>query len=229
MGEKTYKVQEIFEWFKQFDKEEIKILGESKSFELVLKSKNLPHLLGLQYINDTERIKGIKGQELYNYIKNKKFSDQDILKLIEEKNKSFLSSVKDRIDSLKNFFENIEDGIIVERTYYTEKTRIKSNFLIVQVNEEYIYHLGINQGKVEDSIEDFNVLKKGNNSKTYLETYFVRGDKKYFEGSKIEEKVKGLYRYNEEVEEYQEFTFKRNYENNMINKKKKNQDKDLER
>lgn len=229
MEEKRYKVQEIFEWFKQFDKEEIKILGESKSFELILKNRNLPHLLGLQYINNIEKIKYIKGQELYNYIKNKNFSDQDIFKLIEEKNKNFLSAAKDRIDSLKKFLENLEDGIIVERTYYTEKTKIKSNFLIVQTNEDYIYHLGINQGKIEDSIEEFNVLKRGNSSNTYLETYFIRDDKKYFENSKIAEKIKGLYRYNEEIEKYEEFTFKHNYENKIVNKKKKNQEKELER
>lgn len=43
----SYKVQETFEWFEQFNKINIKIKGETKEFNIELENKNLPHLLGL--------------------------------------------------------------------------------------------------------------------------------------------------------------------------------------
>ena len=78
----AYKVQKIFEWFKQFDKNDIKIKGETKEFDIELGNKYLPHLLGLQYINDNSSPK--KGYDLYNYIKNNNFSDEDILKKVRQ-------------------------------------------------------------------------------------------------------------------------------------------------
>ena len=48
--EKTYKVQEIFDWYKKFENIDIKIQGNTKEFDIEIRDKYLPHLLGLQYI-----------------------------------------------------------------------------------------------------------------------------------------------------------------------------------
>ena len=81
-----YKVQETFEWFEQFNKISIKIKGETKEFNIELENKNLPHLLGLQYINSTKNdVAMLKGRRLYNYIKFNKLSDEKIIVLAWKK------------------------------------------------------------------------------------------------------------------------------------------------
>ena len=75
--EKTYKVQELFEWYKKFENMDIKIQGNTKEFDIEIRDKYLPHLLGLQYINSNDY--NIKGKRLYSYIKDNNLSDQEIL------------------------------------------------------------------------------------------------------------------------------------------------------
>ena len=67
-----YKVQKIFKWFEQFDKSDIKIKGQTKEFDIEIRDKYLPHLLGLQYINSNNNI--IKRKRLYSYIKDNNLS-----------------------------------------------------------------------------------------------------------------------------------------------------------
>ena len=42
---------------------------------------------------------------------------------------------------------------------------------------------------------------------SWLETYFSRNNITYFQDSKIIEEIKGLYKYNEEKERFESFTF----------------------
>ena len=72
MAEKTYRVQEIFKWFNQFEKMDIKIQGKSKEFDIEMSNKYLPHLLGLHYINKNPM--NISSKILYNYIKENNIS-----------------------------------------------------------------------------------------------------------------------------------------------------------
>ncbi len=195
----SYKIQETFEWFEQFNKIDIKIKGETKEFNIELENKNLPHLLGLQYINSTKNdVVMLKGRRLYNYIKFNKLSDEEILEKIKNNSPSMEESVKSRIETFQEFMENIEKSYILEKTYLN--TTIKSNYLIVQSKGEEFLHLGVKQNQ----IASFDIIPKKD---SWLETYFSRDDIKYFQNSKIIEEVKGLYKYNNEKERFETFTF----------------------
>ena len=228
MNNKTYKVQEIFNWFKQFHKEEIKIEGDTKKFEIILDNKSIPHLLGLQYMQPKQD-KKLSGREIYNLVKNNKLSDQEIYDKVNTNNAEKLTNVKDRIENFQEFVENLEKSFIVEQT--NSNTKIESNYLMIQSKDNLILHLGIRQGKIEDTIEDFSVFKKD----SYMETFLVREDFNYFEKSKIMEEVKGIYKYNDEKERFETFTFndkrieKSREEDFTIPKKAKENIKDNER
>ena len=235
-----YKVQETFEWFEQFNKISIKIKGETKEFNIELENKNLPHLLGLQYINSTKNdVAMLKGRRLYNYIKFNKLSDEKILEKIKNNSPGMEKAVKSRIETFQEFMENIEKAYILEKTYLN--TTIKSNYLIVQSKGEEFLHLGIKQNQ----IASFDIISKKD---SWLETYFSRNNITYFQDSKIIEEIKGLYKYNEDKQEFEKFTFigkeiKYEKENNLENssieikekkkvlipKKIKNNDRDNER
>ena len=94
--------------------------------------------------------------------------------------------------------ENIEKSYILEQTHLN--TTIKSNYLIVQSKGEEFLHLGIKQNQ----IASFDIIP---NKHSWLETYFSRDDIKYFQNSNIIEEIKGLYKYNEEKERFETFTF----------------------
>ncbi len=72
--------------------------------------------------------------------------------------------------------------------------------MIVQSKGEEFLHLGIKQNQ----IASFDIIPKKD---SWLETYFSRDDIKYFQNSKIIEEIKGLYKYNEEKERFETFTF----------------------
>lgn len=239
----TYKVQEIFEWFKQFNKIDIKIQGETKEFDIELGNKYLPHLLGLQYINDSSS--SIRGYALYKYIEKNNFSDEEILEKVKNNNPSMEKSVKNRIETFQKFMENIENAFIVERSISDSKTNIKSNYFIVQSEGNDFLHLGIKQENIGSFISEFDVTPKKD---SWLETYFSRNNITYFQDSKITEEIKGLYKYNEDKQEFEKFTFtekeikhekENNLENNsteikekkkvVIPKKTKSNDRDNER
>ena len=80
--ERTYKVQEILNWYKKFENIDIKIQGNTKEFDIEIRDKYLPHLLGLQYINSNDS--NIRGKRLYSYIKDNNLSDQEILSRVEQ-------------------------------------------------------------------------------------------------------------------------------------------------
>ena len=83
----SYKVQETFEWFEQFNKIDIKIKGETKEFNIELENKNLPHLLGLQYINSPSMEESVKSriETFPEFMENEDF---DIPKKTKVNNKS---------------------------------------------------------------------------------------------------------------------------------------------
>lgn len=187
MKNKTYKVQEMFQWFSQFNENHIRIQGETKVFDIKLNESTLPHLLGIHYVNKNYREN--KAMEVYRHIYEKNLSDQEIYRTIKKNNPGKLKSVKRRVDTLQKFLENIEKGYIVEQT--NPKTSIKSNYLVIQSEDNYFFHLGIHQSK-----------------NTYLETYFVQNNINYFEKSQIIEAIKGLYRYNETTLQFEPFSFR---------------------
>ena len=239
----AYKVQKIFEWFKQFNKIDIKIQGETKEFDIELGNKYLPHLLGLQYMNDSSS--SIRGYALYKYIEKNNFSDKEILEKVKNNNPRMEEAVKNRIETFQEFMENIENAFIVERSIPDSKTNIKSNYFIVQSKGNDFLHLGIKQENIGSFISEFDITPKKD---SWLETYFSRNNITYFQDSKIIEEIKGLYKYNEDKQEFEKFAFtgkeiKYEKENNLENvstkirekkkvlipKKIKNNDRDNER
>ena len=239
----AHKVQKIFEWFKQFNKIDIKIQGDTKEFDIELGNKYLPHLLGLQYMNDSSS--SIRGYALYKYIEKNNFSDKEILEKVKNNNPHMEEAVKNRIETFQEFMENIENAFIVERSIPDSKTNIKSNYFIVQSKGNDFLHLGIKQENIGSFISEFDITPKKD---SWLETYFSRNNITYFQDSKIIEEIKGLYKYNEDKQEFEKFAFtgkeiKYEKENNLENvstkirekkkvlipKKIKNNDRDNER
>ena len=222
----AHKVQKIFEWFKQFNKIDIKIQGETK-----------------EYMNDSSS--SIRGYALYKYIEKNNFSDKEILEKVKNNNPRMEEAVKNRIETFQEFMENIENAFIVERSIPDSKTNIKSNYFIVQSKGNDFLHLGIKQENIGSFISEFDITPKKD---SWLETYFSRNNITYFQDSKIIEEIKGLYKYNEDKQEFEKFAFtgkeiKYEKENNLENvstkirekkkvlipKKIKNNDRDNER
>ena len=130
--EKTYKVQELFEWYKKFENMDIKIQGNTKEFDIEIRDKYLPHLLGLQYINSNNNI--IKGKRLYSYIKDNNLSDQEILNRVEQNyGPGKRKDISNRIETFPEFLKNLEEGIIVEKTL---DTKMNVNYLIIQNKDD---------------------------------------------------------------------------------------------
>ena len=130
--EKTYKVQELFEWYKKFENIDIKIQGNTKEFDIEIRDKYLPHLLGLQYINSNDN--SIKGKRLYSYIKDNNLSDQEILNRVEQNyGPGKRKDISNRIETFPEFLKNLEEGIIVEKTL---DTKMNVNYLIMQNKDD---------------------------------------------------------------------------------------------
>ena len=201
--EKTYKVQEIFDWYKKFENIEVKIKGITKEFDIEIRDRYLPHLLGLQYINSNNN-SNIKGKRLYSYIKDNNLSDEEILKRVET---NYSSKVKEevskRIETFQNFLKNLENGIIVEKTL---PTKMNVNYLIIQNKNNNFYHLGILSGDNGAILVDFESIEE-KKEKNFLKTYFVRGDKEYFKNSNTIETIKSIERYDEKEKIYVPFSF----------------------
>ena len=200
--ERTYKVQEILNWYKKFENIDIKIQGNTKEFDIEIRDKYLPHLLGLQYINSNDS--NIRGKRLYSYIKDNNLSDEEILKRVET---NYSSKVKEevskRIETFQNFLKNLENGIIVEKTL---PTKMNVNYLIIQNKNNNFYHLGILSGDNGAILVDFESIEE-KKEKDFLKTYFVEANKDYFKDTSIVEQIKSIERYDEKEKEYMPFSF----------------------
>ncbi|WP_373080701.1 PBECR4 domain-containing protein [Fusobacterium animalis] len=205
----NYTVQNIFRWFNKFDKKDIRIQGKTKEFEIEIRNHYLVHLLGLQYINSNT--KAMSGRMLYNYIQVNNLSDEDILSLVKKNNPNKFKSVTKRIDTFQNFLEELENSYIVEKT--NKSTQIKSNYLVIQLKNNLIMHLGINKNEMGDSIESFEIIPKKN---SYLETYFLQKNDKYYHNSNVYEKVIKIERYDEKEKVYVPFSFDSEKNKNLL-------------
>ncbi|ERT34871.1 MULTISPECIES: PBECR4 domain-containing protein [Fusobacterium] len=205
----NYTVQNIFRWFNKFDKKDIRIQGKTKEFEIEIRNHYLVHLLGLQYINSNT--KAMSGRMLYNYIQVNNLSDEDILSLVKKNNPNKFKSVTKRIDTFQNFLEELENSYIVEKT--NKSTQIKSNYLVIQLKNNLIMHLGINKNEMGDSIESFEIIPKKN---SYLETYFLQKNDRYYHNSNMYEKVVKIERYDEKEKEYVPFSFDDKKNKNLL-------------
>lgn len=169
----TKQIQEIMDWYKQFNKIDILIQSKSHEFEIGIRDKQLPHLLGLHYISREY----LRGSKLYGRVK--RLSDEEIFSRISENHPDKINMVKDRVQYFKYFMENLENAYLYEQSH--PDTKIKSEFLLVDMEDGNYLHLGIGNNGIED----------------YLETFIVRHDDSYFKSSQIKEQVEGLYRLDE--------------------------------
>lgn len=156
---KTYKILDIFNEMKKYHKMDFKISGENKEFNFELRNEYIPHLLGLQYLNEIGSRYPYKGIRLYKYVKENKFSDEEILSKIENNHGLRIKeNVKARIDSFMYFMNNLEKGVIVEKTY--DKTKISVNYLIVESKDNEFYHLGIQSNDFTNMIDSYGKLEE---------------------------------------------------------------------
>lgn len=169
------RIKEILNWFSNFNKTDVVIKTESKEFEIGLRNSTLPHLLGLHYSSE----RPLKGSRLYNAIK--RLSDEQIYHNIEQHHPSKLEMVKSRVDNFQYFMENLESATLYEQTH--PETKIKSDFLLVDIDDKQYLQLGLANNGGED----------------YLETFIVRHDDSYFKDSQIKEQVEGLYRLDDDM------------------------------
>ena len=210
--DKTYKTYEILKYFEKYQGKEIKIdtNKEDINFDFLFNKYSLPHLLGLhyQYRKDGRSYFNVNnevmtGRKLYDEIINKKISDQEILNKISVNTKDYMqtNSVKQRIETFLEFMQNLEKGYIVENT--SEKSDIKSNYIIVEDKNKKYHHLFIMKTDNGSLLLEYNDEK----SRKYLETYFVRNNDKYFNKSKIKENIKSIEVYDEKTNRYIPFSF----------------------
>ncbi|MBS9776360.1 MAG: hypothetical protein KGV57_04660 [Fusobacterium sp.] len=188
--EEKYKVLNILDKMAEFHKKDIVIKGKSKEFDILFKKESIPHLLGLQYtIKDN-----LKGSKLLKYILKNQFSDTEILKLVN-KNYGELQKekVKNRIETFEEFMNNLEKGIIVEKTL---NTKMFVNYLIIEKEKDDFLHLGILSGDNGALLEEYEDLSK--EEKDILRSYFVENNIDYFNKTKVNERVEGIYQYDED-------------------------------
>ena len=133
----------------------------------------------------------VRGKNILRQIEKENYSDSDILKNIEINNPDRLDSVKDRVKYFKAFMENLEQSNVVEMT--NPKTRLKSNYLMIQIDDNTVMQLGIKNLDYED----------------VFETFIIEKDNLYFKDTTINEKVISIEKYNEDGE-LETFSFKEN-------------------
>ena len=193
---KSYEIQNLIRYFKRFNKEVIKIEGETKEFNLVLLNGNFAHLMGLHYMYKEPN--EVYGGKVIGDIEKLKLSDQDIYSRIETNNIKILDKVKDRIESIKYILENLEKTTIVEKTSNTDNSDLKSNYLMIKMKDNKYLQLGV-------------VHLEGHSD--YFETYLINNDNYHFKDTVIEEGVKGIWRETEEG--YEPFSFNK-VKNDML-------------
>ncbi|QXW66297.1 PBECR4 domain-containing protein [Streptobacillus moniliformis] len=214
---KTYKVQEILNKMKKLNNIEFKIKGETKEFDVDFGQKNIPHLLGVQYVTEH---RSLKGYNLLKYIKDNKLSDEEILDKVEKNHGEIqMQNVKNRIDTFEAFMNNLEKGFIVEKTL---DTKMNVNYLIIQSKDNKYYHLGIYSDENRDFILNFDELSE--KEKDIIKTYFVEDNIEYFDKSNIIEEIKSISKYSEDLEEYIPFSFDEEKNRALLEEYKINRD-----
>ncbi|MDY3050715.1 MAG: PBECR4 domain-containing protein [Parvimonas sp.] len=198
MEEKSYLAKETLLWSKNFDNINLKITSETKEFNIKLGKENIPHLLGLQYIN--RYLKSQKGIELYNEVIKNDMSDEDIFKKVKKSHpKKDVVNVKNRIRTFKSFMENLENARIVEQT--NPKTHIKSKFLVIDTKDNFTMHLGVLETGNLDVFTDFEV------ERNIFETYIVQNNDKFYKYTSIYEPIKSIEKYEENYQKWRKFSF----------------------
>lgn len=187
----TNKIRETYDWFEQFDNMEVCVKSKTSKLYFVLTKHLLLHLLGVQYAFKNPR--NFIGRKLENNIFHGSIndSDEEILNKIKEYHPEKAISHVLRRDNFKLFLENLHNSHIVEMT--NKQTRINSQYLVVQAQNERYYLLGI------------GVSSGGN----YFETFMIEPTKKYFETTTINEPVISITELDDGIEKLFSFSDER--------------------
>lgn len=146
------KIKELYEWFSQFDNNELLIKTSSRTILLKINKKSLPYLIGLQYINPNN-VKML-AHDLVKLIETN--DDEYFYKLIEENNHTMLRKVKDRIEYFKSFLGNLENSTLINNK--KEKSTLSNRYLLVQQEDGKIMYLELLNVGYEDVLIEFEVI-----------------------------------------------------------------------
>lgn len=189
------KLKEIFTWWNNFDSKDIVIKSESKEFNVKITKESLSHLLGLHYLRLNK-----KSREIYDMVLNDELTTDDVHStIVDEKVKL---NVTQRIDTFKDFMENLDKAYIVEKTH--NNTKLKSQYLAIDEIDGYSRHLGLFATGGIDSIIEYGVDKIND---TVLETYIVQDNDNYYQQTTLKEPVEEILFYDEYVGEYRAGSF----------------------
>lgn len=181
------KIQEILQWWHQFDNTEIVIKTETNEFSVDISDTKLSHFLGMQYAS-TNRL---KGRTLYNFIKEKK--DEEIYDAIRLNFPHQIENVMNRVKYFKYFMEHLHKAILVNQTH--ENSKLHSSFLLVKQEDGTYLQLGIAHDRDDTD---------------YFETFLVENSNKYFKNSNIHEKIISIEKW--EQDKLVPFSFKSDLE-----------------
>ena len=197
----TYGLQKALKWFEK-NNGNIKIETDTMQLKFSLNAGVAPHLLGLQYMKIIENQVLLQGKELFEHIKKNFYSDQEIFeKIIENSQRGYGHEFNKRNTSLQKFFENLEESKLVENTIESEF--LKNEFFLIIKNQETdgsitCLNLGLEKTKTDDNKNVF-----------HLNSFFKRvDDEKYYKGTKIEESVVSISKFNNDTRSFEPFTFK---------------------
>ena len=197
-----FKVKETIKWYEQFDNTNLIIRNNFKDINIKILKDNLPHLLGLHYMYPGNKIP--PARIIAEEIKTKNISDEEILKNVKKYNPNMLKSVKNRVNTFKEFLENFENGVILENT--KENTNINSTLFVIKTKDKKIMHLGIKEISGVTMLENYSEMNQ-KEMRGIFETYFLRNNDKFTQNSKIHENITEISRYDEKEKQYISFSF----------------------
>lgn len=204
----SHKVNDLYNWFSQFNDRAIKIKSNNLNFEVNLNKRSLLHLIGVHYIFKNPKF--LRGSDLIKEVINKGYDDKKIIGLIAKNNPHMVRSFKVRTKNLRPFLENLENARLVEMT--KNNTKLKSNYLAMQSKDKDLLLLGLVRNDYED----------------YFETFIIENSDSYFKNTTINEPVKSIteilddgtevpFSFSEEKQK--QYQLENNKSNQIINKK----------
>ena len=193
-----FKVKETIKWYDQFDNTNLIIRNNFKDINIKILKDNLPHLLGLHYMYPGNKIPSAR--IIAEEIRTKNISDEEILKNVKKYNPNMLKSVKNRVNTFKEFLENFENGVILENT------NINSTLFVIKTKDKKIMHLGIKEISGVTMLENYSEMNQ-EEMRGIFETYFLRNNDKFTQNSKIHENITRISRYDEKEKQYISFSF----------------------
>lgn len=179
------KIEEIFNWWNKFSNKDIRIISKTKDLYLHIDNNVLPHLLGLQYVNKDSR--SMRGLRLYYYIKTNGIDEATLINKVNQVHgQKIAGQVSKRIDTFKNFMEELDKSILVNNSHVS--STIRSDYMAIKVDQKEFKHLAILETNGVASICGYENDKNIN----VFETYIVQGNNNYIKNSVDFEKIEQI-------------------------------------